>query len=99
MKYKFHLAQHASVLSCFSFYKDVDSLTASDLQMKTDFEYDIVHPYRYYQSSTPIENMDRVKVILKLCTLLKGVPYGPAYIKCTIPGDERSSFKGVGVFD
>ncbi len=36
---------NVSVLSCFSFYKDVDSLTPCDLQFKTDFEYDIVHPY------------------------------------------------------
>ena len=43
--------------------------------------------------------MTKFKVSLKLCTLLKGVPNGPAYIECTIPGDESLSFKGVGVFD
>jgi hypothetical protein len=43
--------------------------------------------------------MTKVKVSVKLCTLLKDVPYGPAYIECTIPGDEFNSFKGVGVFD
>ena len=43
--------------------------------------------------------MPKVKVSIKLGTLLKGVPYGPAYIECTIPGDEIYSFKGVGVFD
>ena len=43
--------------------------------------------------------MRKVKVSIKLGTLLKGVPYGPAYIECTIPGDEFNSFKGVGVFD
>jgi hypothetical protein len=59
----------------------------------------MVHPYRYYDSSIPIEGMTKVKVSLKLCTLIKGVPNGPAYIECTIPGDELNSFKGVGVFD
>ena len=41
----------------------------------------------------------QLKRCLKLCRLLKGVPYGPAYIECTIPRDEFNSFKGVGVFD
>ena len=59
----------------------------------------MVHPYRYYDSSIPIEELPKVKVSLKLCTLLKGVPNGPAYIECTIPGNEYRSFKGVGVFD
>jgi hypothetical protein len=43
--------------------------------------------------------MQKFKVILKLCTLLKGIPYGPAYIEYTHPDDESGSFKGVGVFD
>ena len=43
--------------------------------------------------------MPKFKVSIKLGTLLKGVPNGPAYIECTIPGDEDNSFKGVGVFD
>jgi hypothetical protein len=52
----------------------------------------MVHPYRNYDSSILVEEMPKVKVSLKLCTLLKGVPYGPAYI-------EFNSFKGVGVLD
>ena len=59
----------------------------------------MVHPYQLYNSSIPIEDMPKVKVSIKLGTLLKGVPYGPAYIECTIPGNEFGSFKGVGVFD
>jgi hypothetical protein len=78
---------------------DVDSLTPRDLQFTNDFQYDIVHPYAIYGSSIPIEKMRKYKVSIKLGTLLKGVPYGPAYIECTIPGDELRSFKGVGVFD
>jgi hypothetical protein len=59
----------------------------------------MVHPYAVYGPSIPIEGMPKYKVSLKLCTLLKGVPNGPANIECTIPGDEFYSFKGVGVFD
>ena len=37
---------------------------------------------------------------LKLCTLYKGVPYGPAHIQYTHPdpNDKWLSFEGVGVF-
>jgi hypothetical protein len=58
----------------------------------------MVHPYANYGTS-PIEEIPKVKVILKLCTLFKGVPYGPAYIEYTNPINYLSSFKGVGVFD
>ncbi len=44
----------------------------------------MIHPIAGY-ASIPVEEMPKVKVILKLCTLLKGVPYGPAYIKYTHP--------------
>jgi hypothetical protein len=39
-------------------------------------------------------------VTLKLCTLLKGVPYGPAHIQCahSNPDEKYLSFDGVGVF-
>ena len=47
--------------------------------------------------------MPKEKVILKLCTLLKGEPYGPAYIEFTHKDDPKGisnkSFRGVGVFD
>jgi hypothetical protein len=59
----------------------------------------MVHPYADYDSSIPIEEWPKLKVRLKICTLLKDVPNGPAYIECTIPGSESNSFKGVGVFD
>ena len=42
--------------------------------------------------------MDKYEVTLKLCTLLKGVPYGPAHIEYTHPSDKTLSFDGVGVF-
>ncbi len=63
----------------------------NDLQLKTDFEYEIVHPYAKYGSST-IEEMPKNKVTLKLCTLLKGVPYGPAYLEHIDPKDKGLSF-------
>ena len=34
-----------------------------------------------------------------MCTVYKGVPYGPALIKYDDPDDEFFSFKGLGVFD
>jgi hypothetical protein len=42
--------------------------------------------------------MRKYEVTLKLCTLLKGVPYGPAYIEYTHPDEKGLSFDGVGVF-
>ena len=42
--------------------------------------------------------MMKYEVTLKLCTLFKGVPYGPAYIECTYPSNKGLSFDGVGVF-
>ena len=34
-----------------------------------------------------------------MCTVYKGVPYGPALIKYDHPDHEFLSFKGLGVFD
>ena len=42
--------------------------------------------------------MPKCEVTLKLCTVLKGVPYGPAYIEYTHPDIKGLSFNGVGVF-
>jgi hypothetical protein len=42
--------------------------------------------------------MFKCEVTLKLCTVLKGVPYGPAYIEYTHPDNKGLSFDGVGVF-
>ncbi len=49
---------------------------------------------------TPIENQIKHEVTLKLCTLYKGVPYGPAYIQFTHsdPNQKWLSFDGVGIF-
>jgi hypothetical protein len=41
---------------------------------------------------------DICEITLKLCTLLKGVPYGPAYIEYIDPDNKGRSFDGVGVF-
>ena len=69
-----------SVLPCFSFYQHVDNLSYNDLQIKTDFKHKIVSPYGVYNPPIPIDKMDKYEVTLKLCTVYKGVPYGPAYI-------------------
>ncbi len=48
----------------------------------------------------PIENQPKFEVTLKLCTLYKGVPYGPAYIQYnhSDPDQKWLSFEGVGIF-
>ena len=40
--------------------------------------------------------MEKIKVILEICTLYKGVPCGIAIIRYQKPGDENYSFRGVG---
>jgi hypothetical protein len=86
------------ILPCFSFYNDVDSLGVSDLQFNRDFKWQIVSPYAVDNPPKPIESMKKYEVNLKLCTLFKGVPYGPAYIEYTHPDDKALSYDGVGVF-
>ncbi len=66
--------------------------------MKRDFKYQIVHPYATYNPPIPVEEMEKLQVTLKLCTLLKGVPYGPAHIEYTHPSNKALSFDGMGVF-
>ncbi len=89
-----------SVLPCFFFYEQFDSLSLTDIQIKTDFKYTIVSPFRTYNPPKPIENMTQYEVTLKMCTLYKGVPYGPAHIQYTHhdPNHKSRSFEGVGVF-
>jgi hypothetical protein len=43
--------------SLFSFYNDLDALKQSDWQIKKDFKYKILHPYKYYKADTSIEAM------------------------------------------
>jgi hypothetical protein len=69
-----------------------------DIEIKRDFKYQITHPYQYYNPPIPVEKMNKYEVTLKLCTVLKGVPYGPAHIEYTHPSDKALSFDGVGVF-
>jgi hypothetical protein len=66
--------------------------------MKRDFKFQIVHPYATNNPPIPVEEMDKYEVTLKLCTLLKGVPYGLAHIEYTHPSNKALSFDGVGVF-
>jgi hypothetical protein len=51
----------------------------------------MTHPYS-------VEKISNIEVILKICTLFKGKPYGPAYILYTDEGDNFLSFEGVGIF-
>jgi hypothetical protein len=81
-----------------SFYNDLDSLRQSDFQLKSDFKFKMVHPYKNYKEETPIEKMEKVEVTLSICTLWKGVPHGIAIIKFKHPYSEGLTFSGVGVF-
>jgi hypothetical protein len=43
--------------------------------------------------------METVEVIISMCTMLKGVPHGFAFIECTDHDDKRLQFKGIGIFN
>jgi hypothetical protein len=43
--------------------------------------------------------MFKIEVTLELCTVYKGVPYGLAIIKYSLPNYNDLSFRGVGVFN
>ena len=43
--------------SLFSFYNDLDALKQSDWQMKKNFKYKILHPFKDYDEDTSIEAM------------------------------------------
>ena len=73
------------MLPCFSFYKNLDALDSTDLQFKRNFKWKIVHPYKWTNPATPIDKIPTCEVLLKLCTLYKGVPYGPASISFNHP--------------
>ncbi len=74
LKIKFYIASHSTIM--------IYSLTPSDLQMKRDFKWGMFAPHSTF-NEIPIENLPKYEVTLKLCTLYKGVPYGPAYIQYT----------------
>ena len=57
-----------------------------------------MNPIAYYDPPIPVENMPKYEVTLKLCTLIKGVPFGPAYIEYIDPHLQDLSFDGVGIF-
>ncbi len=80
------------ILPCFSFYNDIESLGVRDIQIKRDFKHKIVSPVTISSSSVPIDKLEKYEVNLKLCTLFKGVPYGPAYIEYTHPTEKTKSF-------
>ncbi len=55
----------------------------------------MVHPF----SPPANAKKEKITVVLRLCTLFKGEPYGPAIIEYTNPKNDEKSFKGVGIFD
>jgi hypothetical protein len=52
----------------------------------------MVSPIAVNNPPRSVENMHKYDVTLKLCTLLNGVPYGPALIEYTHPESKGLSF-------
>ena len=58
----------------------------------------MIHPYWTPDNQEiKYENLPKFKMTLKMCTLYKGVPKGPAIISFSYP-DPSMSFEGVGTF-
>ncbi len=82
----------------FSFYNDLESLKQSDFQLKQNFKYQMVHPYRLYEEGKAIESMEQISATLVISTFYHGLPHGIALIKYTDPDNKKYSFKGVCAF-
>jgi hypothetical protein len=76
--------------------QNLEALKRDDVRTAIDFEHEIIHPYKWYFKETAIAKMEKIKVILEICTLYKGVPCGIAIIRYQKPGDQNYSFRGVG---
>jgi hypothetical protein len=48
--------------------------------LKENYKYTIINPEIEYAKETAIKDMKKIQVNLKICTLYKGVPYGPSLI-------------------
>jgi hypothetical protein len=57
-----------------------------------------VHPYEVYNPPVPINEITKIYVTLKMCTLYKGKPYGLAHIQYNDPESDYHSFEGLGIF-
>lgn len=66
--------------------------------MKEKVTHTIVHPFKSYSKETSIDEMLEIEATLILCTIMKGVPHGPAFIRYRDPDDDELSFIGSGVF-
>ena len=44
--------------SMFSFLYDLDNLKQKDFYFTEDYQYSIVHPFKYYKEDTAIEEME-----------------------------------------
>ncbi len=75
---------------CFAFLKNIDEIRFSELHAKTGFKYRMQHPY----SPLAFE----IEASLKMCTVYKTTPYGPAFIVYKDDNDLLLSFTGIGIF-
>ncbi len=69
----------------YSFLSSLDSLKADDFTFAQNFKHIMLHPYKWYNEGTPLENMVKIEVKLVITALNKGVPIGPAIIVYTDP--------------
>ncbi len=56
----------------------------------------MLHPYKKFRNK---EDNYLIDVVLELCTLFKGVPYGLAWIVYKDPLSKENSFKGLGILE
>ncbi len=76
--------------------QNLEALKSDDVRLAIDFKHEIIHPYKGYDEETSIAKMEKITVILEICTIYKGVPCGIAIIRYQNPDDRYVSFRGVG---
>jgi hypothetical protein len=76
--------------------QNLEALKRDDVRTAIEFKHEIIHPYKWYNEETLIAKMEKITVILEICTLYNGVPCGIAIIRYQHPDDIFESFRGVG---
>lgn len=73
---------------------DLNGLNINYLKTNRYVTRKMLHPYKQSKNDNHL-----IDVVLELCTLLKGVPYGLAWIVYTDPLSKENSFKGLGILE
>ena len=69
----------------FSFFNNLETLKQKDFQLKTNFKHTIINPINQYDRKKSLDDIKKIDVTLKMCTLFKGVPHGLAIIEYIHP--------------